>query len=163
MEVLVTRGWMMEDWVYLNSSWKAHLQTHNRLMHFGRLFSGLLVCGNILLHATGQLGSGLQLLQMSRLWAKTRPLKLPRYLTENQGYIQALTVDHFLAHLCNLHGGLLCIAFCLSVVSTCYWLHSKKNSCQQTSKVLLPWQVGLIANVKLHFCKLLHYICTDLH
>ncbi len=34
---------------------------------------------------------------------------------------------------------------------TCYWLHSKKNSCQQMSKMLLLWQVGLIANVKLHF------------
>ncbi len=36
----------------------------------------------------------------------------------------------------------------------CYWLHSQKKSRQQTVMVLLLWQVGLIANVKLHFlCK----------
>ncbi len=36
-------------------------------------------------------------------------------------------------------------------VFTCYWLHSKKNSDQQMSKILLLWKVGLNANVKLHF------------
>ncbi len=32
-----------------------------------------------------------------------------------------------------------------------YWLHFEKNSCQQMGMVFLLWQVGLIANVKLHF------------
>ncbi len=36
-------------------------------------------------------------------------------------------------------------------VCTCYWLHSKKNSCQQMSKVFLLWQIGLVANIRLHF------------
>ncbi len=36
-------------------------------------------------------------------------------------------------------------------VCACTWLHSKKNSCQQMDKALLLWQVGLIANVNLHF------------
>ncbi len=35
--------------------------------------------------------------------------------------------------------------------ANCGWLHSQKNSCQQKVIVLLLWQVGLIANVKLHF------------
>ncbi len=38
-------------------------------------------------------------------------------------------------------------------VHICYLLllHSKKNLSQQMGMVLLLWQVGLIANVKLHF------------
>ncbi len=75
----------------------------------------------------------------------------------------------FLARLCQFNGALICAAFCLSVCPSvwtlpkigennsylkksiwlCYTL--KKTSCQQTSKVLVPRQVGLIANVKLHF------------
>ncbi len=39
----------------------------------------------------------------------------------------------------------------LSAVCACYWLHSKKIFCPQKWKVLLLWQVGLIATVKLHF------------
>ncbi len=35
--------------------------------------------------------------------------------------------------------------------ANCDWLHSQKNSCKQIVMVLLLWQVGLIANVKLHF------------
>ncbi len=45
---------------------------------------------------------------------------------------------------------------CLSVVcslsvANCDWLHSQKNSRQQMVMVSLLWQVGLIANIKLHF------------
>ncbi len=92
--------------------------------------------------------------------------------------IQVHSVLSTWAHLCKLHGGLLCIAFCLLFVVcslsvcldltkkgennsylistcpsdfTCYWVHSKKNAHQQMSNVLLLWQVGLIANVNLHF------------
>ncbi len=42
----------------------------------------------------------------------------------------------------------------ICTVCTSTWLHSK-HSCQQMSKALLLWQVGLIANVKLHFLSLL--------
>ncbi len=43
-------------------------------------------------------------------------------------------------------------------VSCSYRLHSKENSCPQMSIVQLPWQVGLIANVKLHFFLLTHIL-----
>ncbi len=122
---------------------------------------------------------------------------------------------YFWAHLCVLHGGLICAAFCLShlikihhlieihisesiiarslklyhsmkpffvhlgkIPTTLYeiyfystgrliqishlikihiWLHSDKKLCQQVGMVLFRWQVGLIANVKLHFHKNLLY------
>ena len=35
--------------------------------------------------------------------------------------------------------------------ANCDWLHSQKNSRQLMVMVLLLWQVGLIANIKLHF------------
>ncbi len=38
-------------------------------------------------------------------------------------------------------------------VFACRWLHSKKNHDEQMIKALMLWQVGLIANVKLHFYK----------
>ncbi len=72
-------------------------------------------------------------------------------------YKMSYNNDDFLAHLCILHGGLICIAFCPSVrLSVCHtfknsYLHSQKIPCQQKVIVLLLWQVGLIPNVKLHF------------
>ena len=46
--------------------------------------------------------------------------------------------------------------------ANCDWLHSQKNSHQQMVMVLLLWQVGLIANVKLHFYEII-LLCLDNH
>ncbi len=43
------------------------------------------------------------------------------------------------------------LLLCIWHRANCGWLHSQKNSCQQKVIVVLLWQVGLIANVKLHY------------
>ncbi len=66
---------------------------------------------------------------------------------------------YFGAHPCILHGGLIWVAFCLSVVCCLSWLykHSDLESVPVNSlskwigRGLLLWQLGLIANVELHF------------
>ena len=83
-------------------------------------------------------------------------------------HFESKVTHNYSANLCMLHGGLICIgpSVCLTVTllkihisasiigrSACDWLHSQKNSHQQMVMVLLLWQVGLTANIKLHFFK----------
>ena len=64
------------------------------------------------------------------LWEKTRTTLLQKNLESASNFFVKIQVS----------------------VIICYWLHcEKKNLCQQMGIVLLRWQVGLIANVKLHF------------
>ena len=97
--------------------------------------------------------------------------------TQQQNYVHDLDWWMLLSHMCILHGGFICIAFCpsgcLSVCRPiCHWIiiHiSESNrvrnlkSCRQIMQAsllwqvgkkinsLIIWQVGLIANVRLHF------------
>ncbi len=80
-------------------------------------------------------------------------------------------LNTFWAHLCNLHGGLICIAFHLSVCLSLAFLPWNASSlyirgwrawrlpitmgtggkCAIFVRSNIWWQVGLIANIKLHF------------
>ena len=105
-----------------------------------------------------------RLAELSRLllWCLSLPGLRQNVLNRSQTtfFFYLNSMLNFWAHLCNLHDGLIFITFCLYSVQTwpiirhwanCDRLHSQKNSRQQMVMVFLLWQVGLIANVKLHF------------